>query len=180
MTKIDSSEAVETTGTETVHCSCGAYVAPVGQGQCPKCGRFLPANEVALVHGGRRMQLGRGSPMDEARRVAIRDAVIADLGGADECSAVLIELAGDFASAVSLRDLAWAHIASVGPLTKAGRRRAATDLYLQASQRAERLASRIGTDRKPARVPTLQEFLQERAIDQPEVAEAASKSKVTP
>ena len=47
--------------------------------------RFKPGNEVALVHGGRRM-------LDEVERLAIRDLVLQDLGGSAEVSAVLREL----------------------------------------------------------------------------------------
>ena len=146
---------------------------------CGGCHSFLPGNESALVHGGRRQQLGRGTALDESLRVEIRNAVLEDLGGEDEVSEVMRQLVEDFAGAVVLRDLVFAHLAATGPLTKAGRRRASVDLYLSASSRAERLAKQIGTARKPARVPTLQEYLQERAIDQPEVAEDAGGSKVT-
>ena len=90
----------------------------------------------------------------------IRDAVLEDLGGRDEVSEVMRQLVEDFSAAVVLRNVAWQHIAAVGPLTKAGRRRAVVDLYLSASARAERLAKQIGTSRKPARVPTLQEYLE--------------------
>ena len=44
--------------------------------------RFNEGNTAALIHGGRRMQLGQGTVLDEAERVAVRDLVIADLGGA--------------------------------------------------------------------------------------------------
>ena len=44
--------------------------------------RFNEGNTAALIHGGRRMQLGRGTALDEAERMAVRDLVIADLGGA--------------------------------------------------------------------------------------------------
>ena len=118
-----------------------------------------------MIHGGRRMQLSGGSPLDEARRVAIRDHVLEDIGGAAECSQVLYELVSDFAAACVLRDLCWRHIAAVGPMTSKGRRRAAVSLYLEASARAERLAARIGVDRKAAPVPTLAQYLESRTAD---------------
>ena len=136
-------------GANTVRCSCGAQVQASGRGQCPRCGRFLAGNEVALVHGVRQLQErqrhGWSSPLDDARRREILGAVLADLGGPEECSTVLREIVADFAAAVVLRDTAFGHLAVVGPLTRAGRRRAVVDLYLQASQRAERLANQIGT-----------------------------------
>ena len=157
------SESAKTSGTDTVRCSrCGTEAEPTGKGQCEKCGCWLPRNEAALVHGGRRLQLGRGSPLDEARRVELRDAVVEDLGGRDDVSTVLYELVEDFSAVCTLRDVAWQHLAAVGPLTRAGRRRAVVDLYLQSSQRAERLAARIGMERKPARVPSLSEYLRDK------------------
>ena len=121
--------------------------------------RFQPGNTAALIHGGRRMQLGPGAARDKAERVALRDLVLQDLGGETEVSAVMRELVEDFAGAVVLRDLAYSHIAANGPLTKAGRRRAVVGLYLEASGRVERLAARIGTRRRPARIPSLAEHL---------------------
>ena len=51
-----------------------------------------------------------------------------DLGGDAKVSTVMRELVEDFSAAVVLRDLAFAHIREVGPLTKAGRRRATVSL----------------------------------------------------
>lgn len=127
---------------------------------CTNCHSFLPGNESSLIHGGRRQQQGRGTPLDEAQRVAIRDAVLSDLGGEAEVSEVMRQLVEDFSGAVVLRDLVFRHLQATGPLTQAGRRRASVDLYLAASARAERLAKQIGTSRRPARVPTLQDVLE--------------------
>ncbi len=160
------SETTETTGRSTVGCTrCGQEAEPSGKGQCVACGCWLPANEGALIHGGRRMQTGKASPLDEAHRVAIRDAVLEDLGGDDQVGEVMRQLVEDFAGAVVLRDLSFSHLAAVGPLTLKGRRRAVVGLYMEASARAERLATRIGTDRKPARVPSLQEYLNNKPAD---------------
>ena len=146
--------------SDMVRCSrCDDDVQPNRTGQCPKCGCFLSENEAALTHGGRRLQTGEGSVMNEADRVALRDLVLSDLGGPESISAVMRELVEDFCRAVILRDVVWGHLAVVGPLTKAGRRRASFDLYLQASQRAERLAKCIGTDKVGAALPTVAEVL---------------------
>ena len=161
-------DLVGTDGTDTVRCQrCGwqGDKAGSGKGQCGRCGCFLPTNTAALVHGGRRFRDGMGTPLDEARRAEIVAAVISDLGGEDEISAVLRQLVADFGAACVLRNLAWAHIASVGPLTKAGRQRAVVDLYLKASARVERLAARIGTQRRAAPVPSLQEYLDRKTED---------------
>jgi hypothetical protein len=112
-----------------------------------------------LIHGGRRLQTGGETAMNEADRVALRDLVLSDLGGSENVSTVMRELVEDFARAVILRDLIWEHIAVAGPLTKAGRRRAAFDIYMQASSRAERLAARIGNDKVGTTVPSIAEVL---------------------
>jgi len=160
------SESTETDGLATVRCQrCGREAEAIGKGQCSACGCWLPANEGALTHGGRRLQTGNGSRLDEVNRTSIRDAVLADLGGESEVSTVLYELCEDFAAACVLRNLAWAHIAAVGPLTLKGRRRAVVSLYLEASGRAERLASRIGLERKAPPGPSLTEYLKGRTTD---------------
>lgn len=168
MTISAPSDASRTDGHDTGRCSgCGSE-APADAGRCPDCGRFLPGNEAVLVHGARRLQDGQETALQETRRVSLRDAVLEDLGGEENVSEVLSELVEDFASAVQLRDVAWAHIAAVGPLTKAGRRRAVVDLYLQASRRAEPLAKEIGTERREAPVPSLEEALRQSSGGQAE------------
>lgn len=146
--------------SDAVTCGkCNTEVVPTGKGRCPTCGCFLAGNEEALIHGGRRLQTGGETAMNESDRVALRDLVLSDLGGSENVSTVMRELVEDFARAVILRDLIWEHIAVAGPLTKAGRRRAAFDIYMQASQRAERLAARIGNDKVGTTVPSIAEVL---------------------
>jgi hypothetical protein len=93
---------------------------------------------------------------------AIETAVVEDQGGADECSEVQRALIADFAFAVTLRDLLAAHLAAVGPLTAAGKRRAALTSWQQASARVEALAGKIGLQRRAAPVPSLSQYLEQR------------------
>jgi hypothetical protein len=104
--------------------------------------------------------------MDQARQVEIRNAVLSDLGGEETISEVLALLVDDFAFACTLRDLLAAHLMAVGPLTKRNAKRAAVDLWHRASARAEGLAKRIGTERRAAHVPSLDEYLKEREREQ--------------
>lgn len=134
------------------------------ENSCQNCGSFLPGNEAAMVHGGRRFELAR-SPMDEARRIALRDAVVADLGGEDAVSEVMAALVEDFAFAVVLRDLLAAHLMAVGPLTNRNQKRAAVDAWHRASARAERLATKLGLERKATELPSLTEVIEKRAGD---------------
>ena len=137
-----------------------------GKGLCPKCACFLPKNSVALKHGARRFIAGCGSSLNEAERVATRDAVIEDLGGKEAVSEVMRQIVEDFAYWVTVRDLLGRHVFSVGTLTRAGRRRACFGLYLEASRRVERLAKLIGTARRAARVG-LAEYVETRAEGRP-------------
>src|SRR5690348_6078896 len=122
------------------YCSnCEADVEPGGKGFCPKCGRFLPENVVAVTHGGRRMTL---PPERESHRVELRAKVWADLGGT--IPPIMAEVAEDFVSACALRDQIVEHLEAIGPLTTRGTRRAAMDLYLATSARIERLSAMLG------------------------------------
>ena len=153
-----------TLGPETVRCSrCDHKAEPAGKGRCSACGCWLSGNVGALVHGGRRMRLSGGTALDAAERVAIRDAIIEDIGGESQISTVLREVVRDFAFGVVLRDRLADHLAAVGPLTRRGAKRAAVDLYMTASQRVERLAKLIGTERRAARVPDLREYIEQAA-----------------
>ncbi len=119
----------------------------------------MKGNEAALKHGGRRFAAGAGTPLDEAVVVQLRDSVLADVGGQDAVSAITAELVYDFARACCLRDLAWQHIAAVGPFTKSGKRRAVVALWMEASARVERLGKTIGLERRAISVPTLEEVM---------------------
>ena len=145
-----------------IRCSnCRRDVEPEERGRCPDCGSFMPGNTAALAHGARKLARGRETALDTARRLEVCDAVFADLGGREGISTTLAELVEDFGRAVVLRDLAFDHLAAVGPLSR-GRRRPVVDLYLQASARAEKLATQIGLKRSEKRVPSLTEYLQGR------------------
>jgi hypothetical protein len=131
------------------------------QGHDPVSGRFLPGNAAALTLGLGGHGLGAERQLDRVARLELRDAVLSDLGGEGEVSAVMRVLVDDFAQAVVLRDAAYAYLGSVGPLTKAGRQRAVVGLYLQASARAEKLAALIGTSRRAKPLPSLSEIMAE-------------------
>lgn len=146
-------------GAATVACSRCGTEADEGRNHCEACGCFLPSSSVRLEHGARRLASGRGTPLDRARMSEIEAAVVQDLGGDDQISGVMSALIVDFAFAVVLRDLLSAHLQATGPLTRAGKKKAAYTTWLQASARVEALARRIGTDRRPAKLPTLEEYI---------------------
>ena len=169
VTDIAPIDTSTTSVVDTVRCpSCGTDAAPHGKGQCSSCGKFLPSNTASLVHGGRRLQLGQGSALDVQQRLAKRDRYLADLGGPTEVSATKADLLELATQAVQLADVMWAHIEAVGPLTKAGRRRAAVDLYLAASGRAERLLMQLGLERRTRQIEDPLTYLQDRMSEQTE------------
>src|SRR5258708_21712136 len=156
------SDPIQTNGTSTVRrCRrCGAETR-TGVDRCVGCGSFVVGTQAALVHRLSRLRGGPSTPLD----VSAPDAQIADFvahkGGDTNLPAVLRPQLLDLAQAIQLRDAAWAHIAAVGPLTKAGRQRAATGLYLQASARAQQLAQQVGLARVPAPAQTPLDIVRE-------------------
>lgn len=89
--------------------------------------------------------------------------MLADLGGEEHVSEVMAQLVEDFAFAAVLRDLLSAYLAASGPLTRAGKRRAALGAWHRASSRVEALARRIGTDRVPAEAESVEEYVSRKS-----------------
>ena len=135
--------------------NCEADVEPVGKGNCPGCGRTLPGNTIALIHGGRRAE----HPQDrENRRIALRAKVHAELGG--NLPPIITEIAEDFVSACVRRDQVDDFLDDVGPLTARGTRRTAIDLSIAISasirQSSEKLnAYRDALTHTPTTLPSL-------------------------
>ncbi len=150
-------------GCETVvACSrCGFDKVPIGQANCPKCGAFPPANQAAETHGLSRLRRGPSTPLDIHARDEQVAVFVQDKGGDAEVSSVQKGQLVDLAQAIQLRDAAWGYIALVGPLTRAGRQRAAVGLYLAASQRVQQLAAQVGLARSAAPVQDAFDVLRE-------------------
>jgi hypothetical protein len=146
---------------------CGS-TAPAGlDGKCPEasCRSWRKGNPSRPTHGLAPRRTAAPVPtLDVDRRNGLRDAVLADLGGESEVSAVMRALVEDFANAVDLRDAAMANVFAIGPTTPAGRRRAVLDIYMAASTRVERLASHIGVQRRAKPVDPLDE--ERRAVEE--------------
>ena len=96
----------------------------------------------------------------QAKIAAIRDDVIEHLGGGEHVTAVMAPLVDDFAFAVVERALVAAHLAAVGPLTKAGKRRRAFDLWCKWPARVEALAVKIGLERRAVPTDSLAEAIE--------------------
>lgn len=160
--KVEPDKPVQTDG---VWCRrCRAIVAPPPDKQrCPRCQCWLPDNRGRETHGGRALQLGRETEDQRSRREEIRDQIRNDLGGAEAApSAVTKGLVDRLSEALVLAEHCWGVIEASGPLTKAGRRRAVVDLWLQATGTVGRLSSTIGQERRTRQVPSLDEYLNQR------------------
>jgi hypothetical protein len=165
----------DTASVTAVFCSnCEEDVEPGGKGHCPICGRFLPDNVAALVHGGRRLSL---PPERASRRAALRTAVWADLGGT--LPPVIAEVAEDFVSACVLRDQLVEYLEDVGALTQRGTRRAAMDLYLPTSARIERLSAMLGAFRTEVKANALLHRAPDHAARLPASALTLGKDLLT-
>jgi len=129
--------------------------------RCPRCGRFLPGNEAALVHGGRRLQeRGPADVLQQARQDEVRTGLLTDLGDTPSTAKGIV--INRLVETTLLAEVTWQDIKARGAFTGRGRRRAVVDLYLAASDRAARLAQVLGLERKPKDALTLDAYLQSR------------------
>lgn len=132
----DPCDLDETTGPSTVRCSnCNADVEPTGRGHCPTCGRFLPSNLAAFIHGAR---VQRPTPEQDIER----DEMLADVRR-DPLATTLRELEKDYAAICILCDQVGALLATTGAFTSAGRRRAALQTYRELTGRKQSLSEAI-------------------------------------
>lgn len=130
----------ETNGAETVRCtSCQRDVLPTGKGHCPSCGRFLPANAVAVTHGTRR----RHSQTQSARRQEILDLLVDERGGLMAIDTITLITLEDYATAAAQLETVAAHLEQKGAMTDKGRRRSVVDVYKTFSERVDRLGAEI-------------------------------------
>jgi hypothetical protein len=131
--------------------SCGA-VAPLGTKHCPKCGVWLTANTGPLKDGrySPRAQQGLLPGQEEIRAVIDekREAIQRDLGGEAALSAIGADEVSRYLKLWTLAETLWINIEQQGALTSKGRSRAAVTLYLQVSDRLDKLVSRLGLERK--------------------------------
>lgn len=88
-----------------------------------------------------------------------RDAIIADRGGAENLSRILISASGELAFVLFALDQWKAHFIDKGLTTRRGRVRSAYASYLSTLDRYIRLAQMVGLDRRPRRVPSPAEWL---------------------
>jgi len=134
----------------------GAVDAP--SGECSthgrdNRGRFAAGNLAAFVHGARSRQVQQASLPAQVEALAIlaerRQAIEADLGGADALSVLTRDMVTRYLELSIVADYLGGRLVTEGPLTTKGRQRAALTAFLGVVDRQTRLASTLGLDRRP-------------------------------
>jgi hypothetical protein len=131
-------------------------------------GRFGPGNSIARkADGVNRFQKTRELPEDVRAFVEeFSAAVLSDQGGASELSAIRGGYVRRITDAEALIQLCSKDIRSRGVFTVGGRTRSTVFTLMKAVDQWDRLAQRLGLDRRAKQVPSLEQFLQQREGDQ--------------
>lgn len=145
-----------------VRCSRCGTEAPAGVTNCPTCGGFMPRNEGALKHGLRRYQDRGALPAEVAEYIAgFRAELVADQGGERELTTIrrgLVDKLVDLEVAIRLL---MAEVVRRGIDSRPGK--AAWASALRSIETWHRLAGTLGVERRAKLVPTLDQYLAERA-----------------
>lgn len=145
--------------------NCGHEGSPQGRDHCESCGAFLPANTAGLVVGHRGYRFWQQH--DQLYR-GLQEEVARDLGhdGLDDAPAAARSAIAGLVQALIIRDSAYRRVVEDGgPLTSKGRTRRAAKVQESYDRRVEAWVRRLGIDREPAPVPSLQEYLDARVAE---------------
>lgn len=132
-------------------------------------GRFLQLNRAARTHGISEFEKHGPDALPAHIRAEAETfvaAALSDMGGQSECSAIKLGLLRNLGRVDTIVLLLWDDIRQHGPLTSRGRMRNATTAFLQAIDRFDRIATRLGLQRHAKRVPDLETFIASRQAPQ--------------
>lgn len=127
--------------------------------------RFAPGTQAGRRHGVRAFQVRGEAALDADQRTALeafRGGVEADQGGASELTTIGAGYVRRLCEMEVICDLLAVDLATRGMFTQRGRVRSTYGAFLQAVDRWDRLAQRLGTARRERRVPSLAEYLANR------------------
>jgi hypothetical protein len=138
-------------------------VEPSPRGLCPTCGRFLPGNTNAVIHGLRSRQLAK---IVDAYRVGLIEQLFAERGGKEQ-----IDVAGriaieNYALVCAQHKTIEARLDQDGLFTQTGRRRSAFDMLKAISETIDRLRAQLPPLPAPPMAPRIIEV--RRVIVEPE------------
>ena len=137
--------------------------ADASRGDRDAQGRFLPGNQAAYRHGVKLFE--RKGELPAFLRDALdgfREALSADQGGDSELTTVRRGYVERLVATEGVLRLLETDLAHRGMLTAKGRVRSTYTAWLAALDRWDRLAQRLGLDRRASKVPTLDAYLAER------------------
>jgi hypothetical protein len=145
-------------------------VSQQAEGRDAKTGQFLPLNKAAEVHGVVTAER-RGLTPEMVRTLAeFRSAVLADLGGAENLSAIERAYVESLVSTASIIEMLAAYLRANGPLTARGRQRTSVATMLAAISTFDKLSARLGLERrkKPASLTTIEDYMNSREAERDE------------
>jgi ribosomal protein L40E len=140
---------------------CGETV-PADADRCPKCQSFAAGNQAARTHGLRSVQ-----PPPDLRMSAdeLIEGIVSGLGGESELSTLKKSYVRKTADVEITLPLLTSHIARTGLITPGGRVRDSFDKLMTGLATFDRLAQRIGLERRSRRVSSLAELMAAQDAD---------------
>jgi hypothetical protein len=154
-----------------VGCRCGASARVDDAHRCER-GHVLPGNTNALKHGVRAFE-ARGDvalpPVVRETVDAFREQVIADRGGAANLTAIEGGYVRRLSELEAVVRLLAADLATKGLTTPRGRVRGTFNRWLEALDRWDKFATRVGVERRARPVPSPTEYWAQRVGKRPDV-----------
>lgn len=113
-------------------------------------GTMRPGNQAARKHGAYSVAVQRGQVPDDLRVDVdvMQEQIVADLGGVENLSAIQVGYVRKLRDVEVVERMLISHIATNGLFTPRGRVRAVYTRWLEAVGTWDRLAQRIGMDRR--------------------------------
>lgn len=146
-------------------CKCGASAHAEKPGICAR-GHAMEGNQLRRVHGVRSFEERGAAALPDVLRQTVeefRAAVIQDRGGASELSTLEMAYVRRLSEVETVARLLAADLATRGLTSARGRVRGTFSRWLECLDRWDRLAQRVGTDRRGRQVSSLSAYLQQAA-----------------
>lgn len=125
--------------------------------------RFKKGNTAALKHGLARYKAKRTLTDDDIRSAveSWSASLVSDQGGASELTAIRGGYVRRLTDLEAMLHICAKDISSKGFFTAGGAARATVNTFMSLLDRWDKLASKLGMDRREKRVPSLEAFLQQ-------------------
>jgi hypothetical protein len=152
--------AGETATVASPICRCGASERNASTPNMCVNGHFVPGNTARRLHGVRAFETTGRLP-DVLRQTVeeFREAVLSDRGGATELSTLEAAYVRRLSEAETVARLLAADLAARGLFTPKGRVRNTFQRWTEAVSLWDRLAQRVGVDRRSRTVSSLRDYL---------------------